>query len=173
MPFRIEQVIGRAVRRWREFKGLTQTQLGQALAAQTGVPWSRQAVSAAEAGNRAFSASDLLALALTLGIEFGQLLSPEDLDEDEFVELPSGEQLPARTLVDLYYGKHGRGLRGSAPVLRSLLNARSSVYALLESVDGTIGLITEDSIVDIQEPTNATEGQALPDGEGADSEGEA
>jgi len=166
---RIEQVIGGAIREWREFTGLTQSQLGQALATHTGIAWSRQAVSAAEAGNRAFSAADLLALALTLKVEFGQLLCPASLGENQILELPSGDHVPARILVDLYYGEHGEGLRGSAPVLRSLLSTRSTVSMILENLDDTIGLITQESYEPSIIKTQNEEGDDSQSGEGTDS----
>src|SRR5205809_230111 len=64
----IEQAVGTRVREARDRAGLSQSELGAMLSRFAGRPWSRQAVSAAELGLRAFSVADVWSLALTLNI---------------------------------------------------------------------------------------------------------
>lgn len=64
---KIEKVVGENMRRLRGAKGWSQPELGTAVGELlTGKPWLRQAVSAAESGNRAFTVSDLAAIAYAL-----------------------------------------------------------------------------------------------------------
>ena len=64
------------MRERREALGLTQDQLGRQLEPLLGRPWSRQAVSAAEKGERSFGAAELVALAAVLHATVGDLLRP-------------------------------------------------------------------------------------------------
>jgi transcriptional regulator with XRE-family HTH domain len=73
---RIEEVVGQRVAELRAPTGMTQAELGQKLGELLGKPWSRQAVSAAEKGGRAFTAAELLALAYVLEVPVGRLLTP-------------------------------------------------------------------------------------------------
>ena len=73
---RVEEVVGWQVRERREALGLTQEQFGRQLALYLPRPWSRQAVSAAEKGERSFGAAELVALAAVLHATVGDLLRP-------------------------------------------------------------------------------------------------
>ena len=73
---RVEEVVGWQLRERREALGLTQEQLGGQLEPLLGRPWSRQAVSAAEKGDRSFGAAELVALAAVLQATVGDLLKP-------------------------------------------------------------------------------------------------
>lgn len=75
-PVRVEEVVGGQVRGRREALGLTQDELGRQLEPLLGRPWSRQAVSAAEKGDRSFGAAELVALAAVLHATVGDLLRP-------------------------------------------------------------------------------------------------
>ncbi|MBZ3907336.1 helix-turn-helix transcriptional regulator [Streptomyces griseiscabiei] len=88
---KLEKAIGRKLAWARRIRGLSQAQLGEALGAYLEKPWSRQAVNAAERGDRAFTARDLLALALALETPVTTLLIP--LGSSDEVELPSGAAL--------------------------------------------------------------------------------
>lgn len=88
---KLEKAIGRKLAWARRMRGLSQAQLGEALGEYLEKPWSRQAVNAAERGDRAFTARDLLALALALGTPVTALLIP--LGSGDEVELPSGAAL--------------------------------------------------------------------------------
>lgn len=87
-------MIGRNMRRVREGRGLSQTDLGQAVTEQLGKPWSRQAVSAAEKGRRYFTAADLMALARILDTSLPSLLLLAGRDASE-VDLAEGAHVPA------------------------------------------------------------------------------
>lgn len=75
---RVEEVVGRQIRERRELAGLTQAQIGHRLAPLLGKPWSRQAVSAAEKGERAFGAAELVAFSAILNATVGDLLEPPE-----------------------------------------------------------------------------------------------
>lgn len=96
---RIEEVIGRRIQELRKAQPgaeeMTQERLGALLAPLLGKPWSRQAVSAAEAGRRAFTAAEVVALATVLGTTIDDLF---DLRRQTEVVMPSGEPL---RVVDL------------------------------------------------------------------------
>lgn len=67
---RIEERIGKRVREAREQASLTQEELGSRVARWLGPErkrWSKQTVSAAESGGRAFTAEDLFVLSFALG----------------------------------------------------------------------------------------------------------
>ena len=87
---RIETAIGRQISRLREARQMSLTQLGQALGAYLGKPWSRQAVHQAERGRRAFTAAEMAALALALDTSVPALFLADGAD----IELP-GAVVPA------------------------------------------------------------------------------
>ncbi|MBS9371563.1 hypothetical protein [Rhodococcus sp. B50] len=91
---RIEEVIGRRIQELRKAQPgigeMTQEGLGALLAPLLGKPWSRQAVSAAEAGKRAFTAVEVVALATVLGTTIDDLF---DLRRQTEVVMPSGASL--------------------------------------------------------------------------------
>jgi len=94
---RIEHVIGVRMYERREELGLTQEQIGEGLGGLLDKPWSRQAVSAAEKGNRAFTAAELVAIAWTLKTTVAWLLTP--LLGESGVQMPSGTLLGADQVV--------------------------------------------------------------------------
>lgn len=59
---RIEEVVGRRVSEYRTAVELSQAELGERLSVLLGKSWPRQSVWAAEKGQRAFTAAELLAL---------------------------------------------------------------------------------------------------------------
>src|SRR5512133_2345858 len=99
---RIQERIGKRVREAREQARLTQEELGTAMGyegqASLGRKWSKQTVSAAEAGNREFVAEELLVLALILGKPlywfFGLGDGVDDIADLDQVQLPNGFLLP-------------------------------------------------------------------------------
>lgn len=88
---RIEEVIGRRMKFVRELNEMTQEQVGEQLGAMLGKPWSRQAVSLAEQGKRAFTAAELVAIAAVVGTTVSRLFTPP-LDA-RAIELPTGVTL--------------------------------------------------------------------------------
>lgn len=73
---RIEEIVGRWIATGRAANGQSQAQLGTALGEYLGKPWSRQSISAAEKGDRAFTAAELIAFGLALGCPVEALLEP-------------------------------------------------------------------------------------------------
>lgn len=95
---RIEEVIGQRMKDVRELNELTQEQVGEQLGTMLGKPWSRQAVSMAEQGRRAFTAAELLAIASVVGTTVSRLFTPPLHARD--IEMPSGETLSRAEVVD-------------------------------------------------------------------------
>lgn len=96
---RVEEVVGWQIRERREALQLTQDQLGRQLAIYLGRPWSRQAVSAAEKGDRSFGAAELVALATVLHTTIGDLLRPPL--QESAVELGGVNPVPKDLLFDV------------------------------------------------------------------------
>jgi transcriptional regulator with XRE-family HTH domain len=95
---RVEEVIGKRVKAAREAEGLSQHDLGRRLAPLLGRPWSRQSVSAAEQGQRAFTAVELVALAQALHVSVAMLVSPPGTVAK--IELPGGASLDRREFLE-------------------------------------------------------------------------
>lgn len=91
----IEKVIGGNMRRIREQRGLSQTDLGAAVGQHIGRSWSRQAVSAAEQGRRSFTAADLMGLSLTLDVSVPELFFLTDWRSEGRVQLGEGAEIDA------------------------------------------------------------------------------
>jgi len=91
---KIEEVVGDRVREARKAAGMRQEQFGAALEPLLGRGWSRQSVSLAEQGGRAFTAAELVAISRVLGVSVGKLLTPKTRS----VTMPSGRELLAKEL---------------------------------------------------------------------------
>jgi transcriptional regulator with XRE-family HTH domain len=85
---KLEAVVGANVARLREHHRLSQAELGEELGKYLGKPWTRQAVSAAEKGRRAFAVAELIALAAALKSDVAELLGLYLARPGESVELP-------------------------------------------------------------------------------------
>ena len=96
---RIEEIIGARVTELRADRNLTQTELGERIGLYLGAPWSRQAVSAAEHGGRAFTAAELLALADVLDSTIGAFFLPTRTTDVPEIETPAGAPLPINTVL--------------------------------------------------------------------------
>lgn len=94
---RLEEVIGHRMRERREELHLTQEQAGQRMDALLGRPWPRQAVSAAEKGDRAFTAAELVTIAFALDTSVSWLLTP--LAASFAVQMPSGTVVDGTKLI--------------------------------------------------------------------------
>lgn len=112
---KIEEVIGGNMRRVREERGLSQTDLGQAIEQHQGRAWSRQAVSAAEKGQRAFSAADLMALTRVLDVSIPSLFLLTDWRDERSVEIADGISVPAEEYRERIL--HELDARGSAQLM--------------------------------------------------------
>jgi 8-oxo-dGTP pyrophosphatase MutT (NUDIX family)/transcriptional regulator with XRE-family HTH domain len=148
---RVEEVVGRRVRDIRDAKGMTQEQLGLAIGELLGKPWPRQTVSSAEAGRRAFTAVELVALARALGVYVGHLFTPSldgsaasielspgvVLDRDEvmqalFEQMDVAESRGALTLLIRSaenLGTLASGIRGNAQFLLDHMGGLRAVSA--------------------------------------------
>jgi transcriptional regulator with XRE-family HTH domain len=73
---RIEEIVGERVRAKREELRWSQAELGERLGKHLGAPWSRQSVSAAEKGKRAFPVAEMIAFARVLDVTISYLLMP-------------------------------------------------------------------------------------------------
>lgn len=120
----IEQTVGANLHRAREHAGLSQAEFGSAIGEVLNrPPWTRQAVSVAEKGGRAFTAVELVAIAETLDIPIADLFSQPPPDE----EPPATFQLPPEL--------QGR-LTITVPEAGQLLGiGRDSAYAAAEHGD--------------------------------------
>lgn len=98
---RIEEVIGQRIQELRkaqaDTKEMTQEDLGESLGRYLERPWSRQAVSAAEKGQRAFTSVELAAFALVFDVPVQRLLSTS-IDVST-IEMPSGVEIDPRSLT--------------------------------------------------------------------------
>jgi transcriptional regulator with XRE-family HTH domain len=109
----IHEAVGRNVKRIREAAGLTQQQLGEAVApyAKDGAPWSNQVISFIERGARQLDAEDLLILSAALDVPAWTLLAPDGAG-DEAVTFPSGKTLDleswARWTIGAYLPANAR-----------------------------------------------------------------
>jgi transcriptional regulator with XRE-family HTH domain len=99
---RVEEAVGRQIARLRAQRGLSLTELGEALGGLLGKPWSRQAVHQAERGRRAFTAAELTALALVLDTSVPALFRAED----QRIELP-GRTVPAEEYRGILLSREG------------------------------------------------------------------
>ena len=94
---RVEETVGRRVREARERVGMSQRELGQHIAPLLGRVLSRQSISQAEQGHRAFSAVDLVMFANVLDVDAAFLLSIPPAVEQ--IEMPSGHALYRKDLL--------------------------------------------------------------------------
>jgi transcriptional regulator with XRE-family HTH domain len=86
----MEEIVGANLTRYREREGISRAELGRRIGAFANKPWSRQAVSLAEAGKRAFGVTDLVTISYSTGLTVTDLLTiPEDVDHIELgAEIP-------------------------------------------------------------------------------------
>lgn len=166
---RIEEYIGRGISESRARTGMTQAELGDKLGSYTGKGWSRQAVSAAELGNRAFTASDLLALSLALEVPITFLICPMTVTPGtNTLDLPTGEQLPGSTLLEVCFGPDET--RGPGNVISKLVDSWSDAQGLATHLQFIIrSLILDEDAEEIFGTYMEPKEDALPDGEGTDS----
>lgn len=73
----LKQDIGRNIAVYRKARGYSAVDFGIRMGEETGIVWKRQTVSAAELGNRAFTITDLAALARVLEVTLPDLINKE------------------------------------------------------------------------------------------------
>lgn len=133
---KLEEAIGQKLAWLRNDRGMSQAQLGEALGRYSEKPWSRQAVNSAERGNRAFTARDLVALALALETSVPSLLLV--FADDEGVELPNGETIGREAYRKLVFHPAdivGKTTMGSVEGVRRM----RQLYAGLETWHKQLG----------------------------------
>jgi transcriptional regulator with XRE-family HTH domain len=101
----MQEVVGRRVRDLRERKDMSQADLGRAVGPFLGRAWSRQTMSFAEQGGRAWTAAELAVLAHLLETSVSLLFVPPAGDED--IELPGGARLTHTQMVTAALGVPG------------------------------------------------------------------
>ncbi len=157
---RIEEVIGERIREVRDLQELTQEQFGQRLGQLLGRAWSRQAVSAAEAGGRQFTAAELVAIAHVLGTTVPRLLTPPVAVRE--VELPSGVKLDRLPLTERVFPRGGalKVFDEMREQLRTLAQASAAQRQYQSTIVDAIDLL-------YQSLTTAIEATAFFEGAGA------
>jgi transcriptional regulator with XRE-family HTH domain len=122
----VGQLVGANVRAARIRRQMTQEELGAALEAFLGRSWSRQAVSIAENGDRAFVAEDLLALAGALETPVEDLLLPSRPTSmwETVVSLPATD-LAFSDLLNMVYGWGAKGSETMVSAGRILLREQT------------------------------------------------
>lgn len=134
---RVEEYIGRRIREERERQGISQGELGRLLGPLLGKPWSRQAVSTAELGQRAFAAAELVAVAVVTGVSVAQFLEPPP--DVRQVEMPTGQLVDAASIAGHELGGDGAALRELAATARSLETTAITTLSTLDKVRATAG----------------------------------
>jgi len=136
---RIEEMIGLRIRAQREQLTLTQERLGELLGERLGRAWSRQAVSAAEKGERAFTAAELLAFTLALRMTFGALMVPPA--GVEYIELPNGATVSRADLIE--------SILPAAGTERTFIRMQETINRLAKTL-GHVKEFSDLSISDVQ-----------------------
>ncbi|MER6199810.1 helix-turn-helix transcriptional regulator [Streptomyces sp. NPDC001586] len=145
---KIEEVIGVNVARLRDGKEMSQSQLGEALSEHLGKSWSRQAVSAAEKGRRAFTAADLLGLARTLEVSVPSLFLLTDWRASKSVEVAEGVAIKADEYRDLVL--HDSDYRsafkamtqaGVQELTQTMLRMKTDHLKAGDEIDGLLGTL--------------------------------
>lgn len=140
---KLEEVVGANIADLREARRLSQAELGELLGRYLDKPWARQAVSAAEKGRRAFAVSELVAMALALGVTLFDLLAPGYAElGDRRIELP-GSIVELGKYVQLIEQAHPeeairqsdlRTLRALIPPLKTQAWTTSVLYSTLRDL---------------------------------------
>lgn len=96
---RLEEVIGARIATNRDGR-MTQAEFGERVGRYLGKTWSRQTVSAAEKGGRAFTALELIVISIVLDIPMGVLFLPNAAAGTAELETPGGVPLPVESVIN-------------------------------------------------------------------------
>lgn len=132
-PMRIERIVGLNVSDVRGRMGLSQPELGRLIGEIPGMkPWSRQAVSSAENGQRAFTAADLVALACVLETSPAALLTLRP--EAESIDLGGGVPIRREVLENPTWTHEStsEALGDVLRVVRTLVSGIDELAAIAE-----------------------------------------
>lgn len=124
----VREIVGLNIATLRTSAGLSQGALGNRLEQWLEASWSRQAVSLAEQGKRAFGVDDLVGLSVGLHATVRQLLAPAPTIDT--VILASGTEVPARAYQDTVLG----GSHETEEVQRSQIVGRLNELQILAEV---------------------------------------
>jgi transcriptional regulator with XRE-family HTH domain len=122
------------VRAIREDQGMTQEQLGQEIGELLGKPWPRQTVSHAEAGRRAFTALELVALARALNVYVGHLFTPSIEGSPVTIELSPGVQLDAKQAMEAMFER--MDVAAAQAALQTLIQSARAVATGAAGIEG-------------------------------------
>lgn len=122
----VRKVVAKRMREARERAGQTQQELGESLEPLLGKRWTRQSVSAAEQGDRAFTAIDIVAIAYVTGVSPAYLLDlPPEADG---LTLPTGGTLSREDLRQAAAtGGHSAGVSALESALADLIRSTDEV----------------------------------------------
>ncbi len=143
----IEELIGRRIQALRKTMKdgeiVTQEDLGERMGTYLEKPWSRQAVSAAEKGQRSFTAVELAAFASIFEVPVQSLFqAPIDV---VYLDMPSGVSVDVRNL------RRGRGMvtevgsrskGGLDEVVEKFREAAAEMQGLVDVANQTRGVLT-------------------------------
>ncbi len=143
----VEVAIGQQVARLRTGRGMSLTQLGEAVGRYLGRPWSRQAVHQAERGRRAFTAAELTALALALDTSVPALF----ITDADQIELPGARVSAEDYRAALIYAGQDAPLDGVEELLIALHDisrvlSRPSLTRLAK-IGGVADQVAEESVL--------------------------
>lgn len=127
----VREIVGLNIVRLRTAAGLSQKDLGVRLEQWLESSWSRQAVSQAEQGKRAFGVDDLVALSVALDSSIQQLLGPP-ADANKIV-LASGTEIPKTSYEEV--------VLGGAPAMDEV--QRSRIVGHLGELDLIAGVVAD------------------------------
>jgi transcriptional regulator with XRE-family HTH domain len=121
---RIEEVIGKRIKEAREHDGLSQDQVGRAMARYLGKPWPNQQVSVAEDGGRKFTAAELFALCMVLRRPASYLFIPSAGD---VIEVDGTDQrVPGHIAFVLQVASSEDDLQLMGPSIQALVGPLAS-----------------------------------------------
>ena len=140
----IEETIGARVALLRREHGLTQVELGRSLEPYTGLAWSRANVSNAENGTRAWTAGDVLAACMVLGVSPALLFTPLP-GQVEGVEASSGRVVTPDELHGIITPANAASLsdESAAYVAAEAKRLRAELARLTEVITTVFGTSAE------------------------------
>jgi transcriptional regulator with XRE-family HTH domain len=165
---RIEEVVGRRLREAREEAGMTQQQLGEAMANYLEKKWPGQQVSLAEDGKRKFSAEELFALCEILMRPASYFFIPGAGVSD--IDVPGRNGVVAAERArETQTWTDAEGWTAQAPVVAAILKPQATQ---LRDIQSALGIAAEslelvDSIIarrgDSTEELETLANQTLPE----------
>lgn len=129
----IEQRIGARVRWVRELSQLSQAELGERLGEKLGRAWSRQAVSVAEKGGRAFTAAELVAISEVLDTTIADLFRPAIDDIASIAQATLDNARADRLQIARAKSQYAKSVHSAAQWVAEDESHRAALAALAEA----------------------------------------